>query len=130
MKNNSGFSLIGLVIFMVVAGIALPPLLIIAYNSVQNSVATEVMLNSVNLANEKMEDLKTLSFTNLVNQTGSFSGAFSQYSYSVTVYYVSPPNYDLSVNPTVTNYKRVVVVVTNNIVSEMQSNLVTLISKP
>jgi type II secretory pathway pseudopilin PulG len=128
MKKERGITLVGLIIFLVVIGIALPPLLMIAYNSVENSVNNEMMLNSTSLAAEKMDDLKTLSFANLANTAGSFTATFSQYSFSVSVNYVSPPNYDTSVNPTQTNYKRVEVTVNNNTLPDINAHLVTVIT--
>lgn len=129
MKNNGGFSLIGLIIFMLVVGIALPPLLMIGYNAVENSIKEEIMLNSTSLAGEKMEDIKTLSFTNINSQSNqAFSGAFNRYNYSVSVNYVSSPNYDISVDPTQTNYKRVQVNISNNILPEITASLITIIT--
>src|SRR3989338_1203663 len=107
MRNNSGFSLIGLVIFLVVVGIALPPLLLIAYNAVNNSVSDEIMLNATTLATEQMENIKAMSFGNIASSgSQAFTGSFNKYSYSVNVIYVSPPNYDVDAG-TQTSYKRV-----------------------
>ncbi len=130
MKNRNGFTLIGLIIFMVVVGIALPPLLMVAYNAVENSVAEEILLNSTNLANEVMDEIKIMVFSNIVSQSNqAFTGNFSNYSYDLTVYYVSSPNYDTDAGTT-TKYKHVNIVVHNNIISAITSELTTIITDP
>jgi len=128
MKRNNGFSLIGLVIFLVVVGIALPPLLLLAYNAVNNSVSDEIMLNATTLATEQMENIKALPFGNIASSGSQvFTGSFNKYSYAVDVIYVNPPNYDVNAGTT-TNYKRVQVNVTNSVLPDIQTNLVTIVA--
>jgi len=125
---NKGFSLLGLVIFMIVVGIALPPLLLIAYNAVNNTVSDEIMLNATALASEVLEGIKAKPFGN-ISSSGpqAFGGSFNKYSHSVDVVYINPPNYDMDAGIE-TNYKRVQVNVTNSILPDIETNLVTIIT--
>lgn len=86
------------------------------------------MLTEVALATEQMEKIKALPFANITSSDSqNFSGNFNKYSYSIGVVYVNPPNYDVNAG-TATNYKRVQVNVTNSILPDIQTDLVTIVT--
>ncbi|MCM8784372.1 MAG: type II secretion system GspH family protein [Candidatus Omnitrophica bacterium] len=130
MQMNRGVTLLELVVFIIVAGIALPPLLMVASQAVHNAVVNEIILTSTGLAEGKMEEIKLLNFDNVGDSLGTFSSPFGNYSFSVSVGCVTSSNYDnpQTCQPT-DNYKRVAVTVSNSIIPQIDSTLVTIITK-
>jgi len=123
---NKGVTLIELILFIVVIGIALPPLLILSSQAVYNSLVEEIRFTSVSLANEVIEGIKGKSFKNIVSEGPIyFSENFSKYSYTITVSYVNP---DLTETAIPTNYKRITVTISNDIIPEIKTSITTIIT--
>lgn len=130
MLNERGITLIELILFMLVVAIALPPLLIAASQAVHNTVVSEIIFHTVNLAEEKMEEIKSLGFEEIVNHSGTLESPFEAYNFSVSVSCVTPPDYETTYTcDTTDDYKRVTVTVSNSIIPEIESTLVSIISR-
>ena len=130
MNKKQGITLLELILFMIIVGIALPPLLMVASIAVQNTITEEIILKTTNLAEEKMEEIKALSFDDITDSSGQFNGPFQDYSFSISVGCISPPDYENTHSCNITdNYKRVTVTVSNSIIPEIDSSLVTIISR-
>lgn len=112
MRNNKGISIIELILFIVIMGLAVPPLFIAAANMYEQSINLESIHIATNLAQGRLEDLKSRDFNNIVEEPNtSFQAPFGRFQYHVHVNYVNSGNLNLSVDPTATNYKRVQVTV-------------------
>lgn len=130
MKKTRGVTLLELVAFLIVAGIALPPLLMVASQAVYNAIVNEITITSVGLTEEKIEEIKSLSFNNVVDSSGTFSSPFQRYSFSISVGCVTSNNYDNPQTCQITdNYKHVTVTVNNSIIPEVNSTLTTIITR-
>lgn len=113
-SSSRGLSLIELVIFIVIMGLAVPPLFIVAANIFEEHMNMEAMHVSTNLAQSKVEELKSKGFDAVVNEGKTdFPGQFSSYEYQVTVNYVDGSDLDTPVDPVTTNFKLVTVSVRN-----------------
>lgn len=111
-RNNKGISIIELILFIVIMGLAVPPLFIAAANMYEQSINLESLHIAANLAQGRVEALKSRSFNNIVEEPATgFAAPFNRFQYRVHVNYVNPSNLNLSVDPTVTDYKRVQVMV-------------------
>ncbi|MCM8778346.1 MAG: hypothetical protein NC898_03780 [Candidatus Omnitrophica bacterium] len=127
MNSDRGVTLLELILFILVVGIAIPPLLVVASHAVYNTVANEIILKSTSLAEEKMEEIKSLNFDEIVTVSGNFDTPFQDYIFSINVYCVRPPDYETQAN--CGDYKRVEVLVNNSVIPEIESTLVTIITK-
>lgn len=130
MKKTRGMTLIDMILTIVIVATAIPPLLI-AYthleerrlNLLPSSVATH-------LASDTMEELvQGEAFDDVVDQATTVSAApFSDYSYDIVVDYVDLSDLNTSVDPTVTNLKRVKVTVTYGPTPEITASMTTVVT--
>ena len=112
MQSNKGLSFIELIIFIVIMGLAIPPLLIVAANTYNQSINMETIHIATNLTSQKMEDVISQDYNLITDEpTSNFTGQFNDYQYQVDVDYVALGDLDTSVDPTPTDCKRVTVTV-------------------
>lgn len=121
--KDSGFTFIELILIIVIVGIAIIPLVQIFTTSLKGGAEAEANTIALELAQEKMEEIRELSFSTVSNSSGSFKIPFTSYSYQVTVSYVDG---NFSTSAPATNYKKVEVRVTHT--SGVSSTLTTVIS--
>ena len=93
-------------------GLAIPPLLIVAANTYNQSINMETIHIATNLTSQKMEDVISQDYNLITDEpTSNFTGQFNDYQYQVDVDYVALGDLDTSVDPTPTDCKRVTVTV-------------------
>ncbi len=110
MRNNRGLSYIEIIIFIVILGFAIPPLLIVTANIYNQSINMETKHVSTNLAQQKLEDTISRDFNTIASvATTNFPGQFSAYQYKVDVDYVTASDLDNSAAVTPTDFKRIIV---------------------
>lgn len=104
-----GFTLIELVMAVVIAGIALYSLLLVVITATSKNVTLEAKNTALYLANSKLEEVSSRSFGSISSESlAAFGGAFTGFSNTVEVYYVSAEALDSPLaSPTI--YKKVVV---------------------
>jgi len=125
----TGFTLIETIIFIVVLGIALTPLSIMLVNVTQQNTYSQAHATAVALAEGEMERILNLPFPSINDEAQTvFGNPYSVYRWQTIVDYVDPSNLNTPVDPTVTNYKRVQIVVDSNtnIMSGKSINLTTV----
>lgn len=130
MKKSDGMTLIDMILTIVIVATAIPPLLI-AYmrleerhlNLLPSSVATH-------LASDTMEELvEGEEFDDVVDQpTTAYAAPFADYTSTVVVDYVDPLDLNTSVDPTVTDIKRVTITVTYTPTSGLATSMTTVIT--
>ncbi len=92
----------------VVIGIAFYTLIIVLGHMMWRNIDLEVAEKKLTLAKGKMEELTAQDFAFVASVSlTSFPGDFSAYSYEAIVNYVDAADLDTSVDPTVTDFKRV-----------------------
>ena len=122
-KRDKGFTFIELIMVIVIVGIAIIPLIQMFTTSLKGSADAEATSIALELAQDKMDETKQLSFAATASTSGSFASPFTAYSYQVTVSYVDQ-NFTASVPAT--NYKKVAVKVTHS--SGTGTTLTTVVS--
>ena len=110
-KQGKDFTFIELIMIIVIVGIAVVPLIQMFTTSLKGSADAEATSIALELAQDKMEETKQLSFGSISSSSGTFSAPFTDYSYQVTMSYLDQ-NFNNSGSPT--NYKKVVVAVTHS----------------
>ena len=121
--KNKGFTFIELIMIIVIVGVAVVPLIQMFTTSLKGSADAEVTSIALELAQDKMEETKQLSFAATSSTSGTFASPFTAYSYQVTVGYVDQ-NFNNSGSPT--NYKKVEVKVIHT--SGTSTTLTTVVS--
>jgi Tfp pilus assembly protein PilV len=121
--KNKGFTFIELIMIIVIVGIAVVPLIQMFTTSLKGSADAESNSIALELAQDKMEETKQLSFAAIASTSGTFASPFTAYSYQVTVGYVDQ-NFNNSGSPT--NYKKVEVKVIHT--SGTSTTLTTVVS--
>jgi len=118
MRNNRGLSYIEIIIFIVILGLAIPPLLIVTANIYNQSINMETMHVSTNLAQQKIEDTISQDFNAIASETTTnFPGQFNAYQYKVDVDYVTPSDLENPAVVTPTDFKRIIVIVNDSTVT-------------
>ncbi|MBU1727392.1 MAG: prepilin-type N-terminal cleavage/methylation domain-containing protein [Candidatus Omnitrophica bacterium] len=113
-KYKKGVSLFEIIIAIVIISIAVLGLVTMFQMSLKGGVSARYLTVAAGLAEEKMEEVLRLGYANITNQgPSSFSSPFSDYQYRVIWHYVQSTNLSTSVDPTVTEYKNVLVNVTH-----------------
>lgn len=114
-KRKRGMTLIELVLSIIIIAVCLIPVSTM-YNQVLSKIyKSRVMTTASALAEETMDQHLGKTFSGIANTVlTSFSSPFSDYSYQVVVNYVEAANLNTSVDPTVTQYKRVEVRITHS----------------
>ncbi|MBI4126797.1 MAG: hypothetical protein HY465_04810 [Deltaproteobacteria bacterium] len=130
MKNHRGMTLIDMILTIVIVATAIPPLLI-AYarleerrlNLLPSSVATH-------LATDTMEGLvEGEEFDDVVDQVATaYAAPFNDYTSTVEVDYVDPLNLNISVDPVVTDIKRVKVTVMYTPTPRISASMTTVVT--
>ncbi len=77
MRNNGKFTLIELILIIVVVGIAMPPLAMMFYESLQRSSDTYLTSTSAQLANSLMEEIKTRKWDETTPDEGGKAVSYS-----------------------------------------------------
>ena len=115
-KKNKGFTLIEIIVSIVVISIAFYTLISTMGGVTLRNVDSQQLLKAAFLAEQVMEEFTMEGKdwnTQLVSQeTQSFTGDFSVFSYKVDVHYVDLTDLDGTAATPPTDYKRVVVTVT------------------
>ncbi len=112
-KSSMGFTLIEIIVFIVIAGILLPAIIVPFATAVKGSVKPEKVNTAVYLAHQKMEELTKFDYSNGALLTRALTpwanAGLPDYDYQYEILYV--PNNDLtapgSVAPPDTGYKRI-----------------------
>ena len=126
---KKAFTLIELVMAIVIAGIVLVPLLSIFVTSPIKNPRLDAFNMAIQLANGKMETVSSRSFNAISSEAvAAFGGNFGDFSSQVVVNYVSSTEPNVSVDPTVTNYKKIQVLVTTTNLPGASIDLTTLIT--
>ena len=125
MKNRSrGFTLIELAMAIVIIAIAIAPLSVILGNIISKTVLPEVLNVSNYLAEQELERISTLRFSQINSQAQtSYAGNFSRYSYQITVTAVPAA---LANDPLMQQYKQVSITIQNFYLSAV--TVTTLVS--
>jgi prepilin-type N-terminal cleavage/methylation domain-containing protein len=129
-RGRQGFSLIELVIGLTIMSLAFYSLIAVLMLAAPKTAKVENINKKIYLANEKLEEYSTRSFSQAVSgeTTGSFSGNFAAYNYKVNVTYVHPRNINTTTRE-VTYYKKVRVLVWGgNIDTAKTVEVVTLLT--
>ena len=109
-KTKSGFTLIELILVILVLGICIAPIAILFYNVTVKYSKSEVIQIATVLAEDKMERVRSLRFSSVTDESGVFTGDFSNYAYEVIVERIPT---SLADDPGENEYKQVEVKVTN-----------------
>lgn len=114
MKTKRGVTLIELTISIVIVSVCLIPVALMYQQSARGSYITRVMTVATLLAEEKMEEALMLGYLGVASVASTaFPSPFDDYNYEVIVHYVDPsgdpPDFDTPVDPTVTDYKSVLI---------------------
>ena len=110
-----GFTLIETIISILIIGIAFLGLVAVLTGVFTNATRDEVMTVAAGLAKGEMEKVAGEGFS-VTSGSGTYSGNFSNYSWQVTV---SAVPVDIAVDPGMTDYKQVEVVVTNAMIGSV-----------
>ena len=107
-EKRQSFTLIELIIVIIIGTVILIPTSVVVAKSLRNTFLPEHFTIASSLLEDRLEWVGNQRF-NSVTDTGptGFSGNFSDYSYEITVNYVDSSDLNTSVDPTVTEYKRV-----------------------
>lgn len=123
-----GFTLIELIMAIVIGSIILIPTSVVVVESLRNTFLPEYYTIASSLLEEKIEETTNLRFGAIPNDIVpiSFGGAFSDYSYQVTYYYVDGDgNLNSKVaepgDPIGTDYKRVEIAISRAGFPEVRS---------
>jgi Tfp pilus assembly protein PilV len=113
MRNtHKAFTLIETIIFIVVLGVALTPLSILVVNVTAQNTYSQAHATAVALAEGEMDRILNLSFSSINDEAQTaFSAPYSVYRWQTIVDYVDPTDLNTPVDPAVTNYKRVRIIV-------------------
>jgi len=110
-KKANGFTFIELIMVILIVGIAIIPLIQMYTTSLKGSADAELDTVALELAQEKMEETRQLSFGSVSSSSGTFAAPFAAYSYQVTVGYVDQ---DFNTSGSPTEYKKVEIKVTHS----------------
>ena len=120
MISKRGFSLVELVLVIVVAGIAIPGVILTFYELSRKSAYDEAMTTAVMLAEGELERTVQKGFANIVDENRgnpvSFGGNFSGYRWQIRVDAVPAA---LANDPSMSEYKQIEARVTNNIIGDV-----------
>ena len=108
----AGFTLVEMLMAIIVISLCAGSLAVFFEQASQGSYKTRVLTIASALAEEKMEETISLGFSS-VSDSGpaAFSSPFNEYTAQVVVHYAQANNLDVSVDPVVTAYKTVEVLV-------------------
>lgn len=107
-KNKKGMTLLELVLSIIIIAMCVLPLSVIYTQVLAKIYKSRVMTIASGLAEEKMDQATAKGYSGVVNESSTnFSSPFSSYSSQVVVNYVNAADLNTSVDPTVTEYKRV-----------------------
>lgn len=115
MKTERAASLIELILLIAIVAAAIPPLLVTFGELSGRDESVVPLAIAQQLATRAMEREvmgKTFATVGTIGVT-AFPAPFANYRYQVTVNYVAAANFTVAVDPTVTNYKRARVTITN-----------------
>lgn len=119
---KKGFTLIELIIAIAVLSIAIGSLFLVLANLVNTSVLPQVLNVGAGLAEEQLERVTQLRYSDVVNQgPANFGGNFSSYSYRIQVAAVPAA---LANDPGMANYKQVTVTVTHSTAGSVSATTV------
>lgn len=111
-KNNKGFTLIEIALFIVLTGILMATIMTPFLTSVMRSGRPEIVASAVFLARERMEQFQTVAYSTIANETrAALTGNYSAFERQVTVTLVDA---NLAVSGSDVGYKQVVVTVYHN----------------
>lgn len=112
-KNKAGFTLIEIMMFIVLAGIVLSPLIGPFVTSVLQSDQPEIVISAVFLASERLEQLHPLNYTDPNLSVGTHNDGSITLGSNVfsRQYIVTQVDANLAVSASDVGYKRVVVTV-------------------
>lgn len=120
MKRRKGFSLIELVLVIVVAGIAIPAVILTFYELSHKSAYDEAMTTAVMLAEGELERTVQKAFANIMDENRdnpvSFGGNFLGYRWQIRVDAVPV---SLANDPSMSQYKQIEARVSNNIIGDV-----------
>ncbi|MBU0574032.1 MAG: type II secretion system GspH family protein [Candidatus Margulisbacteria bacterium] len=111
---KKGFTLLEVVVAIALVGIAFYAIIVTFMNIVTNQVDVDAVTKGTYLAEGKLEELTARSFAGISSESGSFSGNFSQYSYTVVVNSVEAS--DLVTVASSSNLKRIDIYVTGGVI--------------
>ena len=107
MKKRSGFTMVELVITVIVIAIVMYAVIAIFITSGVKGVNVDVFTVAQSLAEDKLEEATAQTFDDVTDEVQTnFSGELDDYSYEITVDYVSPEALD-TVVAFPTDYKKV-----------------------
>jgi len=112
-RHKKTFTLIELVMTMVIASIVLVPLSVVIYESVINTFLPEYYTIASTLLEQETERIQAKRFPEVLAETVSFTGSFSDYTSTVSFYYVTGAalNTESMIS---TDYKRVKVIISRS----------------
>jgi len=125
MRARNGFTLVETIISVVVIGIAFLGLLAVFTGTYTRAVYGDALTTATMLADGEMERVKGLGFASVSDQNRdapvAFGGNFSNFFWQVRVDAVPVA---IATDPTMTNYKKVEVRVSNGIIGYVSINTV------
>ena len=128
-KNNSGFTLIEIVMTIVIAGVMLSSMLKIFTTPLSKGSQVDIFSTALHLASGKMEIVSNKSFSKITSEPfKSFGGTFIDFNSSVEVHYVTSTSPEVFVDPTATSYKWIRVTVTSSNGAVTGVKLITLVT--
>lgn len=109
MKNRSGFTMVELVIAVIVIAIVMYAVIAIFITSGVKGVNVDVFTVAQSLAEDKLEEATAQTFDDVTDEAQTnFSGELDDYSYEITVDYVSAEALD-TVVASPTDYKKILI---------------------
>lgn len=110
MMNRKGFTLIEIIITIVVLSIAIGTLMTVSSSILSSSVTPEVLDRSSELAEQQLERISNLRFSQVVNEgPAPFTGNFTNYSYRIVV---APVPASIADDAAMARYKQVTITIT------------------
>ncbi len=133
MKDHDGFTLIEAIIFIIVVTIGFISLSSIYISAIQKSAKGEYLSTSSSLAEEKTEEILAKNFYEINYEPPTRfsqdpSSPFYKYSSEVIRWYTDPNNPD-SVVQTETNFKKIIIKITQDGNDKPLLEIITLVSK-
>jgi len=129
-KNDKGFTLIELIIFIVISGMVVLGLVGAFVSLVHEGTPAENIARANFLGQQKLEELTSNAFASITapdSQTVNNYGGFSGYTVQYTVEYVNSGSINGAASGSATNYKRITVQVTEPV--GLTTSLHTIVTK-